>query len=174
FINRCDNNECVRPLDQNILRADTAMKKATQMDGTIVQFLPDLAFVRVQMGEEPASDRAYTMIYNKSYKSVSSMLQTEDIAEGRDYQFDTQTILPWLEGSYPNFFYVVKLDDIEGFIEQYNTINTLNEYESFVARYGIRRTNEDFWLHADWFNQQHLREQPVKAGIFDLSRYQNR
>jgi len=69
---------------------------------------------------------------------------------------------------------VLKLHDIESFIEQYNTINTLNEYESFVARFGIRRTNEDFWLHADWFNQQHLREQPVKAGIFDLSRYQNR
>jgi hypothetical protein len=69
---------------------------------------------------------------------------------------------------------VVKLDDIEGFIEQYNAISNLHEYEAFVARYGIRRTNEDFWLHADWFNQQHLREQPVNAGIFDLSRYQNR
>ncbi len=174
FINRCDNSECVRALDKNILRADSAMKKATQMDGTIVQFLPDLTFVRIQMGQEPESDRAYTMIYNKAYKSVSGMLESENIAAGRDYQFDTQTIVPWLEGSYPNFFYVVKLDDIESFVEQYNAISNHREYEGFVARYGIRRTNEDFWLHADWFNQQYLREQPVKAGIFDLSRYQNR
>jgi hypothetical protein len=41
-------------------------------------------------------------------------------------------------------------------------------------RYGVRRTNEDFWKHADWFNSQHLRAEPVKAGIFDLNRYQNR
>ncbi|MFV9616804.1 MAG: fatty acid cis/trans isomerase, partial [Gammaproteobacteria bacterium] len=35
-------------------------------------------------------------------------------------------------------------------------------------------TSEDFWLHADWFNQQYAREQPVLSGIFDLNRYQNR
>ncbi len=174
FINRCDNNKCVRALDKNILRADTAMKKATKMDGEIVQFLPDLAFVRVQMGREPETDRAYTMIYNKAYKSVSSFLDVDKLGEFRDYQFDTQTILPWLEGSYPNFFYVVKLEEIESFVQQYNTIGNSREYEVFIARYGIRRTNENFWLHADWFNQQFLREQPVKAGIFDLNRYQNR
>ncbi|MCF6254616.1 MAG: fatty acid cis/trans isomerase, partial [Thiomicrorhabdus sp.] len=174
FINRCNNNDCTRPVDKNSLRADRAMKKATQMDGTIVQFLPDLAFVRVRMGEEAEIDRAYTMIYNKAYKSVSSLLQTEKIEEGRDYHLDTQTIVPWLEGSFPNFFYVVELNDIENFVETYNTISNRQEYEKFIVRYGIRRTHEDFWLHYDWFNQQSLREQPVKAGIFDLSRYQNR
>ncbi len=150
------------------------MKKATEMDGGIVQFLPDLTYVRVLMGGSPEHDRAYTLIYNKAYKSVSSFLQSETLTEGRDYQFDTQTILPWLEGFYPNFFYVVKLEDIEEFVEQYNAISNREEYEDFVMRFGIRRTNEDFWLHADWFNQQYLREQPVLSGIFDLNRYQNR
>ncbi len=150
------------------------MKIATKMDGLIVQFLPDLTFVRVLMGGEAEHDRAYTLIYNKAYNSVSSMMASENISKGRDYQLDTQTILPWLEGSYPNFFYVVKLDEIENFVGQYNAISNLLEYEKFIARYGIRRTDENFWLHVDWFNQQYLREQPVKAGIFDLNRYQNR
>jgi len=44
----------------------------------------------------------------------------------------------------------------------------------FTARYGLRRTNEDFWIHADWFNQRYAREQPVSSGLFDLNRYQNR
>ncbi|MFV2005340.1 MAG: fatty acid cis/trans isomerase, partial [Gammaproteobacteria bacterium] len=88
--------------------------------------------------------------------------------------FDTKTITPWIEGSYPSFFFVVNLDEIETFVEQYNAISTRPEYETFVARYGIRRTNEDFWLHADWFNEQYKREQPVLSGILDLSRYQNR
>ena len=96
------------------------------------------------------------------------------LSAGRDYQFDTQTILPWLEGSCPKFFYVVKLEEIEVFVTQYNAISNREEYEAFVIRFGIRRTNEDFWLHADWFNQQYLREQPVLSGIFDLNRYQNR
>jgi len=174
FINRCDNDKCARASDKNILRADNAMKKAARMDGEIVQFLPDLAFVRVLMGGDAGQDRAYTMIYNKAYKTVSSLLEEDKPGAFRDYQFDTQTILPWLEGSYPNFFYVVKLDEIEKFVESYNAISNLREYEIFVARYGVRRTSEDFWSQVDWFNQQFLREQPVKAGIFDLNRYQNR
>ncbi len=174
FINRCDNNECVRATDKNILRADSAMQKAAKMDGEIVQFLPDLAFVRVLMGGAAEQDRAYSMIYNKAYKSVSNLLQEDTPGEFRDYRFDTQTILPWLEGSYPNFFYVVKLDEIEKFVESYNAISNLREYEIFVARYGVRRTSEDFWAQVDWFNQQYLRELPVRAGIFDLNRYQNR
>ena len=174
FINRCYENNCKKPENKNTLRVDLAMKKATEMDGEIVQFLPDITFVRVLMGEGAEHDRAYTMVYNKAYKSVSSFLQSETLTEGRDYQFDTQTILPWLEGFYPNFFYVVKLEDIEEFVEQYNAISNRDDYEVFVMRFGIRRTNEDFWLHADWFNQQYLREQPVLSGIFDLNRYQNR
>lgn len=174
FINRCDNGKCVRATDKNILRADRAMRKATKMDGAIVQFLPDLAFVRVLMGGGAEYDRAYTMIYNKAYKSVSNLLQEDTPGEFRDYSFDTQTILPWLEGSYPNFFYVVKLEEIENFVESYNAISDLREYEMFVARYGVRRTSEDFWSQVDWFNQQYLRELPVRAGIFDLNRYQNR
>jgi len=174
FINRCDNNQCARATNKNILRADRAMKKAAKMDGEIVQFLPDLAFVRVVMGGRPEQDRAYTMIYNKAYKSVSSLLEEDQLGAFRDYQFDTQTIVPWLEGSYPNFFYVVKLNEIENFVESYNAISSLREYEIFVARYGVRRTSENFWAQVDWFNQQYLRELPVRAGIFDLNRYQNR
>lgn len=174
FINRCEAGKCKHPIDKNILRADTAMRKAKIMDGSIVQFLPDLTFVRVRMGGNSEKDRAYTMIYNKAYKSVSHFLETENYIEGRDYQFDTQTILPWLEGAYPNFFYVVDLNNIEKFVEQYNTIKNRDDYEKFVGRFGVRRTNEDFWLHTDWFNQRYRREQPVKSGIFDLNRYQNR
>lgn len=174
FINRCDNNKCARVTDKDILRADSAMKKAAKMDGEIVQFLPDLAFVRIVMSGKPEQDRVYTMIYNKAYKTVSSLLEEDTPGTFRDYRFDTQTIVPWLEGSYPNFFYVVKLDEIEDFVESYNAISSLREYEIFVARYGVRRTSEDFWAQVDWFNQQYLRELPVRAGIFDLNRYQNR
>ena len=79
-----------------------------------------------------------------------------------------------MEGAYPDFFYVVDLDDIEQFVGEYNAIENRQQYEVFVARYGLRRTSEDFWMHADWFNQQYVREQPVLSGIFDLNRYQNR
>ena len=102
------------------------------------------------------------------------MFQNESLDDRRDYKDDTQTVVRWLEGSYPDFFYVVELDDIERFVEEYNAIENRQHYEAFVAHYGQRRTSEDFWLHADWFNQKYSSEQPILSGIFDLNRYQNR
>jgi len=174
YINRCTDNKCTRAEDKNILRVDKAMRTALNIDARIAQYSPDVTFVRVLMGGKPENDLAYTIIYNKAYKSVSNMMQTERMGDPRDYEYDTQTILPWLEGSYPDFFYVIKLDEIDAFVETYKGISNRTDYEAFVMHYGLRRTNEDFWLHADWFNEQYKREQPVLSGIFDLNRYQNR
>jgi hypothetical protein len=68
YINRCTSDKCKPKLSQDILRADKAMQQAAKMDGLIVQFLPDAAFVRVKMGGKPEQDLAYTMISNKAYK----------------------------------------------------------------------------------------------------------
>ena len=174
YINRCTSEKCKPNVSEEILRVDKAMQQAAKMDGLIVNFLPDVAFLRVKMGGKPEDDLAYTMISNKAYKSVSSMFQNESLGDRRDYKDDTQTVVRWLEGVYPDFFYVIELDDIERFVTDYNAIENRPHYEAFVARYGQRRTSEDFWQHADWFNQQYAREQPRLSGIFDLNRYQNR
>lgn len=178
YINRCQSDDCKPKDNENILRADKALQKITEMDGAIVQYLPDVAFLRVIMdskkeGQE-ADDLAYTLISNKAYKSVNSMFESETLVERRDYKYDTQTVVRWLESSYPNFFYSVKLDDIESFVSEYNAISDRHEYEIFVARYGIRRTNELFWENVDWFNKQYAKEQPILSGLFDINRYQNR
>jgi hypothetical protein len=102
------------------------------------------------------------------------MFEGESIGDRRDYNYDTQTVVRWLEGSYPDFFYVVELEDIEAFVAEYDAIENRQQYEEFVARYGVRRTSLEFWNHADWFNQQYAREQPKLSGIYDLNRYQNR
>ncbi len=175
FINRCYIGDCTgSTVDDPQQRVTRAMKKAAKMDGLIVSVLPDLAFVRVKMGGKPEADLAYSMISNKAYKSVSSMFSDEELNQRRDFSEDTQTVVPWLEGAYPNFFYVVELDDIEKFVTEYNAITNREQYEIFVARFGIRRTDERFWEMSDWFNARFRQEQPLRSGIFDLNRYQNR
>ena len=174
FINRCTTDKCKPRVNQNILRVDKVMQSAAKMDGSVVQILPDIAFVRVRMGGKPEDDLAYTMISNKSYTSVTSMFANERLVDRRDYEHDTQTVVRWLEGAYPNFFYVVDLDDIESFVEEYDALSNRQQYEAFVARYGLRRTSDDFWKHADWFNEQYAREKPRLSGIYDFNRYENR
>ncbi|MGB5602814.1 MAG: fatty acid cis/trans isomerase [Gammaproteobacteria bacterium] len=174
YINRCTSDKCKPKSSQDILRVDKAMQNAAKMDGLVVQILPDVAFVRVRMGGRPEDDLAYTMISNKAYKNVTSMFVNEKPVDARDYEEDTQTVVRWLESAYPNFFYVIDLEDIESFVEEYDTISDRQGYEAFITRYGLRRTSDDFWGHADWFNDQYAREEPRLSGIYDLNRYQNR
>jgi hypothetical protein len=174
YINRCQSDRCKPNVNKGILRADKAMQHVSRMNGYIVEFLPDIAFLRVRMGGKPVDDQAYTLISNKAYKSVSSMFEGETLGDRRDFKYDTQTAVRWLEGTYPNFFYSVALNDIEAFVDEYNAIENRQEYEVFVARFGIRRTSERFWEHADWFNDHYAASQPITSGIFDLNRYQNR
>jgi hypothetical protein len=74
------------------------------------------------------------------------MFAAQTPGERRDASADRQTVVPWLEGSYPEFFFVLDAADADHF----------------------------FWETSDWFNAQALREQPQRAGLFDLNRYQNR
>lgn len=150
-----------------------AMRKAARMDGEVVRVLPDAAFLRVRLGGKENEDLAYTLISNKAYTSVSSMFKGEKLSDRRDYKNDTQTVVRWLEDSYPSFFYVVDLNEIELFVERYNAIANRVDYEKFVARFGVRRTDVDFWEVSDWFNDKYARDQPVLSGLFDLNRYEN-
>jgi len=183
-INRCDQPSCLatdrttadkKTTDKvTIGQVNKVMQKAAKMHGLIMAVLPDLAFVRVEMGGRPEEDMAFSFISDKAYKSVSSMFEDEKILDRRDYVLDKQTVVPWLEGSYPNFFYSVKLESLDDFITTYSAITNRQQYEIFIARYGIRRTDERFWQLSDWFNAEYRREQPELAGVFDLNRYQNR
>jgi hypothetical protein len=84
------------------------------------------------------------------------------------------TVVNWLEGSYPNFFFSVPLSEIEAFTARCAAIRNQEDYEQFVGRYGVRRTNPAFWDRADWFQDEYARSRPVTSGLLDLNRYQNR
>jgi hypothetical protein len=153
---------------------DRAVAPLSKMSGKIVEFLPDVAFLRVRMDGVCSADLAYTLLSDKSYDNVSSMFSEQPLGTRRDYGDDRQTVVPWLEGSYPEFFFVVDREDVEKFAREYDALETRAEYDRFAERFGVRRTNPRFWEASDWFNAQALREQPERAGLFDLNRYHNR
>jgi len=168
-INRCE--ESCDAGDTNRERANRVMREIVKDNrGSHLRVFPDVSFVRVTTPDDQP-DLSYTIILNKGYKNLNSFLENEN---KRNLDDDTLTILPWLEGSYPNFFYTVDIDDIERFAEQVNSISTRDEYERFVGLYGIRRTNQEFWPIADWFHSAAVVQDEIESGIYDLNRYKNR
>jgi len=177
YINRCYRHEhdC---MDGNVRsvekETDHIMREVAQIRGEVIQVFPDVTYVRVNIGAEQFL--VYTLIRDKAYKHLSSFLDDGDdaVRDLRDIENDRMTVVKGLEGSYPNFFFDVKLADIKHFAHKYAAIRNMKDYERFVARFGVRRTRPDYWAIADWFQARYAKEQPVSSGILDLNRYQNR
>ncbi len=173
-INRCGSVNCkVAAAEIAAKRADDAMARIAQLQGESLHAFPDVAFVRVRTNR-PENDLAYTLIRDKAYKNVTSFLADENERDRSDIDKDSMTVVTWLEGSYPNFFFSVALSEIEAFTKRCAMIRDFEDYEKFVDQYGVRRTHPDFWQLADWFQDKQARDKLVLSGLFDLNRYQNR
>jgi hypothetical protein len=168
-INRCRTDDCLSQDMSVERRVDEAMQRIARMRGEILSVFPDVSFIRVR--NEEGGDLAYTVILNKGYANITSMFQNED---RRDRSQDTLTVVKGLEGSYPNFFFDLDIQEVDAFVARFESITTRGEYEEFVGLYGLRRTNTDFWSVSDWFQNRAREHQPKRAGIFDLNRYRNR
>ena len=170
---RCDRAPCDRsgitPLE---FKAERALKPLTFLVGGGIHYLPELSFLRVHEAEAPPGEGAvYSLVQNKALENVSFMLWER---ARRVPEEDTLTILPGFAGSYPNFFFDVEAGSLPAFVSQILAIREESDVGRLVEAYGIRRTNPDFWVYSDFFNQYHRRENPVTAGVFDLNRYENR
>jgi hypothetical protein len=91
----------------------------------------------------------------------------------REPELDTLTVFPGFIGSYPNLFFSVDKQQLPEFIEAIKNAKSKADKDAFYKKYAIRRSNPEIWQYADWFNEQHKQYQGVRAGLFDLNRYNN-
>jgi hypothetical protein len=169
YLNRCAADNCVSSgATATVRAADALMSKLHKSNSESTRNLPDLMYLRVLVdGEE---DIHYSVMMNKSYKHVSSLLSNEN-KDLRDQKNDTLTVVRGFSGSYPNVFFAVPFDKLDEFIEDSMASKDMDEYQQYIAKYAIRRTNESFWEHSDWFQQKYAKSEPIEAGVLDLSRY---
>ena len=173
-INQCGSDNCqAHSTDSNLAHVDKAMKEVARIQGARLHTFPDVTYVRVRM-DKPEQDLAYSLIRNNAYKNVSSFLADERDRDRSDIDQDTMTVVKWLEGSYPNFFFSVPVSEIDNFTRHCASVRNRKDFEKFIDLYGVRRTDPAFWKLADWFQDELARTQPVRAGLLDHNRYQNR
>ncbi len=162
YINRCTESEC-----EKLSKIDKYVQRITKISGEKISMFPETALLKVKSDKHRY---VYTLIHNKAYKNVYTLF---DDVDNRDKEFDTLTVYKGILGAYPNLFFVVDEAEIEAFSDKFISIKNKNDYEEFVAIYGVRRTSPSFWKEADWFNEQLSKQDPLGYGIFDLNRYNN-
>ena len=173
-INLCNAFEIgckTRNLDKLSSSIQDALRKLSGLKGEITDVFPNVTFLRIKVDGTVENDLVYSIIRNKAYLNIFSLVPDENKHIKSE---DTIDIVEGLVGAYPNFFLEVDYLELNNFVTQYSIIDSFEKYESLVRQYGIRRTNPNFWKSADWFYEKNKHENPVHAGLFDLARYKNR
>jgi len=169
-INRCPQSNCVRPnataLQQEV---DSKMREFAKLKGKELSALPEMSLLRIKTNAAEG-DLVYTLLIDKAYSNISKMLSEGSRRLPED---DRITIVPGFVGSYPNFSFVVDINQLNEFIQMIRNAQAKSDLDFLYSRFGMRRTNPDIWLHMDWFNQEHQKYRGLKAGLFDLNRYEN-
>jgi hypothetical protein len=165
-LNRCTQPSCDDESDFDTV--DRAMSNLSRLNGMDLEFFPDITLVKIV--DPDRGDRSYTLILNKSYKNLTSIFSNE---ENRDREGDTLSVIRGIVGSYPNFFFRVKVTDIDNFVYKLSNIHSSKDYHYAVTHYGIRRTDTRFWETADWFQENYAQQEPISSGILDLNRYRD-
>jgi len=158
-LNRCYDDACL---------SNSPLSRLTSTPGTFVRQMPDLVFLRVR--QNTGQDQVYSIIRNKAHTNVAFIFGEELRRREKE---DTLTIVEGYMGSYPNFFFSVDHSGLETFVEALRGVKNTSQFETFVERYGVRRSSPAFWETSDWFNAQYVRTNPVEAGLLDLNRYRN-
>ena len=152
---------------------ERGLRNVTSTPKSFVRVFPDSALLRLVVDESDESkDVAYTIIHNREHFNVMSVFREE-----KQLNPDANT-LHFLKGyyaSYPNFFFSVTLSQAHRFLYELSALgHEKSEFQEFVNRYGIRRTDEKrFWPTYDWFMKHYFESDPVQAGVLDLNRYAN-
>jgi hypothetical protein len=68
----------------------------------------------------------------------------------------------------------VEESELEALVGAITSIETKNDYVDIVNRYGIRRTNPEFWRRIDHFTAGFRERSPVEFGVLDLNKYENK
>jgi hypothetical protein len=174
YINLCGKfkDKCIElGLEAKATKVQKELRKLSDIGGELTEVFPNTAFLRIVVDGSVENDLVYTIVRNKSYLNTTSLTAGENT---RIKSEDSIDIVKGFVGAYPNFYFEIKFEDLEKFIELYASIDSYAKYNALVDIYGVRRTNPRFWEVSDWFYEKFKHDSPRYAGIFDLNRYQNR
>ena len=65
----------------------------------------------------------------------------------------------------------IREEDLPDFFDLLATFALRTEDGARFLKYGVNRADEQLWETYDWFQERFNKDEPVRAGLFDLNRY---
>lgn len=145
--------------------ARKALRSLQALEGEALRVLPPTTVVYVP-------DAAlFTLIHHNAYSNLSSLFMEQ---ERRLPDEDTLTVAAGIIGSYPNSFLMMDEQDIPDFVAQMRALSDERDYRKLKDRYGVRRSDPNFWDISDDIHALYRERVGVQAGLLDYNRLENR
>lgn len=127
----------------------------------------NLAWVRIT-GIPDRDDVVISVVVDRWHDNVRFLFR-----EGNtfDPSKDRAAFLEGLIGSYPNYFFIVKAADLPDFFDILDNYTDSEEDLLRLDKYGVNRSEDNFWDVYDWFQEAFNKHQGNEQGIVDLNRY---
>jgi hypothetical protein len=142
-------------------------RAADRQDTWFKTMLPQATFLRIDSkGKKPSF---YTMAldwYIVNTESIAGSLNHH-----ADLGKDKVTIVPGVQGYYPNFMFRIDEEDVMEFAKKLTAANDKKDFLAVVDRWGVRRTNPEFWSLFHSATDYVRRTSPKRAAVFDANRY---
>ncbi|WP_079455612.1 fatty acid cis/trans isomerase [Pseudomonas aeruginosa] len=171
-INRCLDGNCYRPgIDRELQDAEQAFSRLVSRPAAglkVIERFPEATMLRIRTSS--GKREVYTVLRNRAHSNVAFML-----GESLRYQpgLDTLTIYPGVLSSYPNFMFDLPATDAESFVGALEAAKSGEDFDKVVVRWGVRRSNPQFWSYFHDLEAYIRETEPVEAGALDMNRYEN-
>ncbi|MDD5167320.1 MAG: fatty acid cis/trans isomerase, partial [Syntrophales bacterium] len=144
----------------------TVSKPGSHFFSEMNDYHVNVAYVRIRL--KNGKDLGFSIVINRWHDNVSYLL-----GEGGrlDMAKDSADFIPGFIGSYPNYFFDVREQDLPDFFELLNRHKKSPKDLERLAGYGVNRAEDRLWDVYDWFQKRFYEDEPVDAGLFDLNRY---
>ncbi|NHN38467.1 fatty acid cis/trans isomerase [Pseudomaricurvus alcaniphilus] len=146
-----------------------ALQRLQEVQGTPASLLSESTILLVE-GDNGA-DKLYTVLANRAHLNITSLLFEQD---NRLPQEDSIAVTYGISVDYPNTFLRVREQQLPELVAAIAELQTEKDYRRLLDRFGVRRSNPDFWQHSDRVQALYRRQQPYLAGWMDYNRLENR
>ena len=156
--------------NQDFLQAfHAASRPGTNLFRLVQDHNINVGLVRIRIPDE--EDLVVSIVINRWHDNVAYMFSEKNTLNPAK---DNADFIEGFIGSYPNFFFDVRKDDLPDFFDMLVNFDDSEEMLERIKKYSINRADPKLWEAYDWFQARFLQQEPVTGGLFDLNRYYHR
>ncbi|KUG22655.1 fatty acid cistrans isomerase [hydrocarbon metagenome] len=126
----------------------------------------NVAYMRIRLKNE--KDMAISIVINQWHSNVTHLFGEK---AQLDVSKNSADFIYGLIGSYPNYFFDVREEDLPDFLDILAHFDKSPQAFERLAKYGVNRAEDRLWDAYDWFQNRFYEDEPVTSGLFDLNRY---